>query len=51
MPAAIEVNSIDVIGGEHRRYYALLSQARDLDKLIDAINGTGFGRLWVSIAV
>jgi len=45
LPTAIEVNSIDVIGGEHFGpiLHVLRYQARDLDKLIDAINGTGFG--------
>jgi len=45
LPTAIEVNSIDVIGGEHFGpiLHVLRYKARDLDKLIDAINGTGFG--------
>lgn len=45
LPTAIEVKSIDVIGGEHFGpiLHVLRYQARDLDKLIDAINGTGFG--------
>lgn len=45
LPTAIEVRSIDVIGGEHFGpiLHVLRYQARDLDKLIDAINGTGFG--------
>ena len=45
LPTAIEVQSIDVIGGEHFGpiLHVLRYQARDLDKLIDAINGTGFG--------
>ena len=45
LPTAIEVQSIDVIGGEHfgSILHVLRYQARDLDKLIDAINGTGFG--------
>lgn len=45
LPTAIEVNSIDVIGGEHFGpiLHVLRYKARDLDKLIDAINATGFG--------
>lgn len=45
LPTAIEVQSIDIIGGEHFGpiLHVLRYQARDLDKLIDAINGTGFG--------
>ena len=45
LPTAIEVNSIDVIGGEHFGpiLHVLRYQARDLDKLIDDINATGFG--------
>ncbi len=45
LPTAIEVSSIDVIGGEHFGpiLHVLRYKARDLDKLIDAINGTGFG--------
>ncbi len=45
LPTAIEVKSIDVIGGEHFGpiLHVLRYQARDLNKLIDAINGTGFG--------
>ena len=45
LPTAIEVSSIDVIGGEHFGpiLHVLRYQARDLDKLIDAINATGFG--------
>ncbi|WP_201618283.1 bifunctional proline dehydrogenase/L-glutamate gamma-semialdehyde dehydrogenase PutA [Psychrobacter urativorans] len=45
LPTAIEVQSIDVIGGEHFGpiLHVLRYQARDLDKLIDAINATGFG--------
>ena len=45
LPTAIEVKSIDVIGGEHFGpiLHVLRYQARDLDKLIDAINSTGFG--------
>lgn len=45
LPTAIEVKSIDVIGGEHFGpiLHVLRYQARDLDKLIDAINATGFG--------
>ena len=45
LPTAIEVGSIDVIGGEHFGpiLHVLRYKARDLDKLIDAINGTGFG--------
>ncbi|ERL54733.1 bifunctional proline dehydrogenase/L-glutamate gamma-semialdehyde dehydrogenase PutA [Psychrobacter aquaticus] len=45
LPTAIEVKSIEVIGGEHFGpiLHVLRYQARDLDKLIDAINGTGFG--------
>lgn len=45
LPTAIEVQSIDVIGGEHFGpiLHVLRYQARDLDTLIDAINGTGFG--------
>ncbi len=45
MPTAIEVKSIDVIGGEHFGpiLHVLRYKARDLDKLIDAINATGFG--------
>lgn len=45
LPTAIEVQSIDVIGGEHFGpiLHVLRYKARDLDKLIDAINATGFG--------
>lgn len=45
LPTAIEVKSIDVIGGEHFGpiLHVLRYQARDLNKLIDAINSTGFG--------
>ena len=45
LPTAIEVKSIDVIGGEHFGpiLHVLRYQAPDLNKLIDAINGTGFG--------
>ena len=45
LPTAIEVQSIDVIGGEHFGpiLHVLRYHARDLDKLIDAINATGFG--------
>ncbi|WP_420230481.1 bifunctional proline dehydrogenase/L-glutamate gamma-semialdehyde dehydrogenase PutA [Psychrobacter sp. ER1] len=45
LPTAIEVKSIDVIGGEHFGpiLHVLRYQARDLNKLIDAINNTGFG--------
>ena len=45
LPTAIEVKSIDVIGGEHFGpiLHVLRYQARDLNKLIDAINATGFG--------
>ena len=45
LPTAIEVKSIDVIGGEHFGpiLHVLRYQARDLNKLIDSINGTGFG--------
>ncbi len=45
LPTAIEVNSIDVIGGEHFGpiLHVLRYEARNLDKLIDAINATGFG--------
>ena len=45
LPTAIEVNSIDVIGGEHFGpiLHVLRYKARDLDKLINAINATGFG--------
>ncbi|WP_218689058.1 bifunctional proline dehydrogenase/L-glutamate gamma-semialdehyde dehydrogenase PutA [Psychrobacter sp. BF1] len=45
LPTAIEVNSIDVIGGEHFGpiLHVLRYKAHDLDKLIDAINATGFG--------
>ncbi|WP_367106028.1 bifunctional proline dehydrogenase/L-glutamate gamma-semialdehyde dehydrogenase PutA [uncultured Psychrobacter sp.] len=45
LPTAIEVQSIDVIGGEHFGpiLHVLRYEARDLDKLIDAINATGFG--------
>lgn len=45
LPTAIEVKSIDVIGGEHFGpiLHVLRYQARDLDLLIDAINATGFG--------
>ena len=45
LPTAIEVQNIDVIGGEHFGpiLHVLRYQARDLDQLIDAINGTGFG--------
>ena len=45
LPTAIEVKSIDVIGGEHFGpiLHVLRYEARDLNKLIDAINATGFG--------
>ena len=45
LPTAIEVKSIDVIGGEHFGpiLHVLRYQATDLNQLIDAINGTGFG--------
>ena len=45
LPTAIEVKSIDVIGGEHFGpiLHVLRYQARDLNKLIDSINATGFG--------
>lgn len=45
LPTAIEVQNIDVIGGEHFGpiLHVLRYQARDLDKLIDAINATGYG--------
>ena len=45
LPTAIEVKSIDVIGGEHFGpiLHVLRYQARDLNKLIDAINSPGFG--------
>ncbi|TXD97742.1 bifunctional proline dehydrogenase/L-glutamate gamma-semialdehyde dehydrogenase PutA [Psychrobacter frigidicola] len=45
LPTVIEVQSIDVIGGEHFGpiLHVLRYQARHLDQLIDAINGTGFG--------
>lgn len=45
LPTAIEVKSIDVISGEHFGpiLHVLRYQARDLNKLIDAINSTGFG--------
>ena len=45
LPTAIEVKSIDVIGGEHFGpiLHVLRYQARDLNKLIDAINAIGFG--------
>ena len=45
LPTAIEVSSIDVIGGEHFGpiLHVLRYQARDLNKLIDSINNTGFG--------
>lgn len=45
LPTAIEVNSIDIIAGEHFGpiLHVLRYEARDLDKLIDAINATGFG--------
>ena len=45
LPTAIEVKNIDVIGGEHFGpiLHVLRYQARDLDKLIDDINTTGFG--------
>ena len=45
LPTAIEVNSIDVIGGEHFGpiLHVLRYKARELDTLIDAINATGFG--------
>ncbi|MGP5272828.1 bifunctional proline dehydrogenase/L-glutamate gamma-semialdehyde dehydrogenase PutA [Psychrobacter faecalis] len=45
LPTAVEVKSIDVIGGEHFGpiLHVLRYQARDLNKLIDAINSTGFG--------
>ncbi|MGO1688543.1 MAG: aldehyde dehydrogenase family protein, partial [Psychrobacter sp.] len=45
LPTAIEVKSIDVIGGEHFGpiLHVLRYKARDLNKLIDSINGTGFG--------
>ncbi len=45
LPTAIEVSSIDIIGGEHFGpiLHVLRYKAKDLDKLIDSINGTGFG--------
>lgn len=45
LPTAIEVQNIDVIGGEHFGpiLHVLRYQARDLDQLIDSINATGFG--------
>lgn len=45
LPTAIEVKSIDVIGGEHFGpiLHVLRYKAPDLNKLIDAINATGFG--------
>ncbi|AMN49752.1 bifunctional proline dehydrogenase/L-glutamate gamma-semialdehyde dehydrogenase PutA [Psychrobacter sp. P2G3] len=45
LPTAIEVQTIDVIGGEHFGpiLHVLRYNARDLDQLIDAINATGFG--------
>ena len=45
LPTAIEVKNIDVIGGEHFGpiLHVLRYQATDLNQLIDAINGTGFG--------
>ena len=45
LPTAIEVQNIDVIGGEHFGpiLHVLRYNARDLDQLIDAINATGFG--------
>ncbi|OLF39585.1 MULTISPECIES: bifunctional proline dehydrogenase/L-glutamate gamma-semialdehyde dehydrogenase PutA [unclassified Psychrobacter] len=45
LPTAIEVQTIDVIGGEHFGpiLHVLRYKARELDQLIDAINATGFG--------
>ncbi|MDO5769674.1 MAG: bifunctional proline dehydrogenase/L-glutamate gamma-semialdehyde dehydrogenase PutA [Psychrobacter sp.] len=45
LPTAIEVGSIDVIEGEHFGpiLHVLRYKAGELDKLIDAINATGFG--------
>lgn len=45
LPTAIEVDSIDVIDGEHFGpiLHVLRYKAGELDKLIDAINATGFG--------
>ncbi len=45
LPTAIEVQSIDVIGGEHFGpiLHVLRYNARNLNQLIDAINNTGFG--------
>lgn len=45
LPTAIEVKSIDVIAGEHFGpiLHVLRYRAGELDKLINAINATGFG--------
>lgn len=45
LPTAIEVDNIEVIGGEHFGpiMHVLRYKARELDQLIDAINATGFG--------
>lgn len=45
MPTAIEVNGIDVIGGEHFGpiLHILRYKAGKLDELIDDINATGYG--------
>lgn len=45
LPTAIEVDSIDIIEGEHFGpiLHVLRYKAGEIDKLIDAINATGFG--------
>ncbi len=44
-PTVIEVDNIEVIGGEHFGpiLHVLPYKAKDLDKLIDQINATGYG--------
>ncbi len=45
LPTAIEVNNIEVIGGEHFGpiLHVLRYKAHELDELIEAINATGYG--------
>ena len=45
LPTAIEVDSIETVGGEHFGpiLHVLRYRAGELDALIDAINATGYG--------